>query len=288
MTDVNENSDPAFVGGGPGPGVLLRAARLERGLDVAAVVAALRVDARVIEALEEDRFTVFDAPVYARGFLRTYANFLGLSPERVLSAYDVLAVAPVTPTLVPLATARMPTDYWRKLRVPVLGLVGFLVVLAAVVWLVSHFWGGGAPAAETAAVRVDAPVVETRKAPQMGQTVAVDAGAVGTADKAVGRGAKDAPTSPAVDPAAPEPLIVTATGGDSWVEVSSPKNGRLLYETLHQGEMRAIKGPGPWRVFLGEPSALYLTVGERTVVVPPARRGPSGARFVINGDGAAN
>jgi hypothetical protein len=56
---------------------------------------------------------------------------------------------------------------------------------------------------------------------------------------------------------------------------------------VHPGETVNVPGPGPWRVFLGFADGARLTVGERTVVVPPARRAAATARFVVARDGAA-
>lgn len=54
------------------------------GLTLEQVHAELRIPVRYLEALEEDRFDLFPAPHYARGFLRSYATFLGLDPQPLL------------------------------------------------------------------------------------------------------------------------------------------------------------------------------------------------------------
>jgi cytoskeleton protein RodZ len=70
-----------------GIGTVLREARVEqgRGLDEAAAATSMRVGQ--IEALESDRFETFGGDVYAKGFLRTYARWLGLDPEPLLDRY---------------------------------------------------------------------------------------------------------------------------------------------------------------------------------------------------------
>ena len=96
---------PAVVVGSGGVGPALRAARERRGLSIAAVTEALHVEARVIEAMETGRFTVFDAPVYARGFIRKYGAFLVLPVDDLIAAYDSLSGGPATPTLIPVTAA---------------------------------------------------------------------------------------------------------------------------------------------------------------------------------------
>jgi transcriptional regulator with XRE-family HTH domain len=73
---------------GTGPGARLQAARVERGLEVAVAAQALHVAPRIIEAIESDRYEVFDAPVYARGFLRAYARLLNVPADEVPARAD--------------------------------------------------------------------------------------------------------------------------------------------------------------------------------------------------------
>ena len=294
------------VSHGMSPGALLRDGRRARGLEISAVVAALRVETRVVEAMEADQFDVFHAPVYARGFLRTYANFLDISAAHVLAAYDALAIAPVVPTLIPQTTARMPRRDLRKLRKPALLAIGALIALFVVIWLYSkltrHFAGSSSADTAPAAVgatqdRVVAPIkpVTTTAAPKQSRSLTQSVATQTPPAQSIP--AQTIPAQIPVTKVAPprptraalaDPLIVSATRGESWVEVYSTSGTRVLYEMLHVGEMRAVPGPGPWRVFLGEANALHLTVGERTVVVPNSRRAASTARFIINSDGAAN
>ena len=56
----------------------LRAARLRRGDDLATVSRALKIRRDHLEALEEDRIELLPGRTYAVGFVRTYAEFLGL------------------------------------------------------------------------------------------------------------------------------------------------------------------------------------------------------------------
>ena len=57
-------------------GELLREARRQRAITLADVERDTRINATYIGALEAERFDVLPAPVYARGFLRSYARYL--------------------------------------------------------------------------------------------------------------------------------------------------------------------------------------------------------------------
>jgi cytoskeleton protein RodZ len=56
----------------------LRAARLRRGDDLATISRALKIRKDHLEALEEDRIELLPGRTYAVGFVRTYAEYLGL------------------------------------------------------------------------------------------------------------------------------------------------------------------------------------------------------------------
>lgn len=65
----------------------LRAARLRRGDDLAAVSKALKIRKDHLEALEEDRIEALPGRTYAVGFVRTYADYLGLDAVQCVERY---------------------------------------------------------------------------------------------------------------------------------------------------------------------------------------------------------
>ena len=67
-----------------GIGQTLRATRERRGITVEQVAQDTRISLRFIEALEDEQFDELPAPVYVRGFLRSYANYLKLDPQPLL------------------------------------------------------------------------------------------------------------------------------------------------------------------------------------------------------------
>ena len=68
-------------------GELLRLEREAQGKTIEDVAKATKMSTLIIESLEDDRFSAFPAPVYAKGHLRTYARFLGLSEDDVVEKY---------------------------------------------------------------------------------------------------------------------------------------------------------------------------------------------------------
>jgi cytoskeleton protein RodZ len=64
-------------------GTLLRSKRREKGLSLQDVEQATKIRARYLDGLEREDYSALPAAVYIHGFLKTYANFLGLDGERL-------------------------------------------------------------------------------------------------------------------------------------------------------------------------------------------------------------
>lgn len=69
-------------------GERFRAAREARGLSLSDVAEQIRIRSVYLGAIEDEHWSAIGAPVYARGFLRTYARFLGLDPEEVVAEFN--------------------------------------------------------------------------------------------------------------------------------------------------------------------------------------------------------
>ena len=75
-------------------GAALAAKRGERGLSIDQVAASTRIRPEQLRALEADDYTQFPAPVYAKGYLRAYAVFLGLDPAELIAQLPAAVQAP--------------------------------------------------------------------------------------------------------------------------------------------------------------------------------------------------
>lgn len=64
-------------------GRVLERARKDRGLTLEEAERATKIRKRYLIGLERDDYTVLPDAVYARGFLKTYANFLGLDGDEL-------------------------------------------------------------------------------------------------------------------------------------------------------------------------------------------------------------
>ena len=81
-----------------GVGSALRKARERRGITLDAASRDTKLHIDQLRALEAEDFEALLGDVYVRGSLRTYSQYLGLSPDKVIGAYARHAETPAPPT----------------------------------------------------------------------------------------------------------------------------------------------------------------------------------------------
>ena len=78
----------------PGLGESFRAAREARNLSLSDVAEQIHIRAVYLQAIEEEDWSAIAAPVYVRGFLRTYARFLGSRSAGSIDQFNAVAGEP--------------------------------------------------------------------------------------------------------------------------------------------------------------------------------------------------
>lgn len=128
-----------------GIGATLREARNRRKLDLSEVEAAIKIRPRYLSALENEEWDVLPGGAYTRGFIRTYAAYLGLDGERLADEYR-RATAPAGGERVPRRIEPVPASTGSRRGGPRLtgGAIAVLVAVAlVVVVVVIGLVGGG-------------------------------------------------------------------------------------------------------------------------------------------------
>jgi cytoskeletal protein RodZ len=123
-------------------GKRLRDSRVAAGLTVMDVERDTRINRVYIDAIEGARFEELPAPVYARGFTRSYARYLGLDPEEAAAA--VPSDLPVPDGLRPMpGLRRTAPPILPSVNLPVVGgITAAAVVVLALFLLVPRLDGG--------------------------------------------------------------------------------------------------------------------------------------------------
>jgi cytoskeletal protein RodZ len=216
----------------------LREARLKRGLSPADVQKAIRIRDRYLQALEEERWELLPGDAYVKGFLRTYADFLGLDGSLYVDEYNSRFAHPDEPQLVPERFARGERRVRRAgLLRPAVAVGALLAVVAAVVaWQLNGSSPSSAPGNQTT-------------------TQPTTTGSTTTTRKH---------HSPPPPVALPSRAVLVASRGSCWLEVrQGDATGALIYEnTLQQGQKLPVKlTSGPVWIRIGLPANLDIRLG---------------------------
>ena len=220
-------------------GSSLREARLRQRLDLSDVERATHIRSRYLHALEEEQFEALPGRAYAKGFLRTYANFLGLDADRFLDEYSSrhpTEEEPVATAPVRIRRRRPARDSWL-LALPVAALLAGLIG-----WQLIPRGGNHAatpPAAPTLPTTASATTTSTRP----------------PVERAPSRAR----------------LVLVASRGPCWFSVHvGSATGRLVYErTLEPGLSARFVSTRLW-IRVGAPWNLDATLNGKSVGLPPS------------------
>ena len=207
----------------------LREARVRQGLDYAQIELGTKIRSKYIKALEDEQFGTLPAQPYVKGFLRTYAEFLGLDGQLYVDEYNSRFVVEGQEDAPPIArrppSGRARRDRGIERKVVLLALLGIAALTALVI--VAWKFGGGAS---------NPPSVVT------GSTNSTPA---------------------------PSTLRLTGVNGGTYVEVrrSSSTGAVLLQATIPAGQSQVLDGTRFW-LYVKRSAGLRVRLDGKAVALP--------------------
>jgi len=248
--------------------------------------------------MEEDRFDLLPAPVFAKGFLREYARYVGLSPDEVVNHWLAVQQAGERPEGEDEEAA---TGGARRLS-RILLLLALLVIAAVVAFLVyrQQHPTAARPAGPVGSAPRDpaAPVPPSATASPGGPA----ARSVGPAALPAGPGAATAaaalpaaappnlpnpPTSPETE-APPAPLEVNLDfSRECWVDALIDGKKRIAEQRV-AGEALRLPAQHQVQLTLGDAGAAEVQVNGASLPLPVTGKGQVLKDFVIDLDTLKN
>jgi cytoskeletal protein RodZ len=216
-------------------GSSLREARHRKGLDLPEVEHGTKIRAKYLRALEEEQFDLLPSQTYVKGFLHSYAEYLGLDGKLYVDEYtsrfwvnDEGGGGHRAPRRVRVRR-RNHRRFERNMIIITLVLIGVVTALVIAAW---RFGSSGSEAASSTA-------------------------SVQPVKKPARTAAKKRDT---------KSFIVQARGGSSLVEVhAGSAAGKLVYHgTVERGESQRFSQRSLW-LNVGSPEHLLFTFKGRTV-----------------------
>ena len=213
-------------------GSSLRDARERRRLTFAEMEQVTKVRAKYLRALEEDDFAALPGATYVKGFLRAYAEALGLDGQLYVDEYNSRFVTGAEERFIRPRRMEPPREVrWIERHAVVLALAAIALITVVVVGAWRFAPGSGSPQAPAVAAPARVPAASQ----------------------------------------APLTRLVLRARGTTWIEVrnTSPV-GRLLFQgTVRRSEVQRFTAARLW-LNVGTPARLTATVNGRAVRLPGA------------------
>jgi cytoskeleton protein RodZ len=217
----------------------LREARLRQGLEFPEIEQATKIRGKYLRALEEEQFEVLPAQTYVKGFLRSYADYLGLDGQLYVDEFNSRYVRgeleeeeerPLTPRV---ARPNRGGAFQNKAVMLTVAVIAGLTVFV----FAAAKWGGPGDQNEVL------PLTNTQ------------------AKKPVKK-------KPVVN------LVAAGVNGGAYLAVyRGPRTGRPIYEgTLENGRRHRFMGKHLW-VYVFAPANLRLKLNGKARPVPGAGTG---------------
>ena len=281
----SDNKIPSTLGG------WLRQTREDSGFTVDEVARELKLAGSTVQDLEKDRTDHIGAPIYYKGFVRSYAKLLELPDDLVEQRLGELINVEPMPR-VPEGTIRVRRSRWME-RYTLMAsyVVGTALVLPLLYWLVSS---DGAPRilsdqdsqdvslpvpspsdASQIATNADAQATDAQTPALSGDSAPVAAALSNPTEEmsapvtasltpfGLGRGAASAPSSD---------QLTLELDQASWVSLTDGNGDRVVYRTLDAGKHQ-LSGAPPLRLRLGNVTDSRLFIAGQAVDLQAYERG---------------
>ena len=226
----------------------LREARLKRNLTPADVQKAIRIRDRYLQALEEERWELLPGDAYVKGFLRTYAEYLGLDGNLYVEEYNSRFAHPEDPLMVPERFARTGGRLGGVGFLRPLVIVGAIVAIVAAVaaWQLS---GSSSPKQSTPPTTTP-PTTASHTTPKKTHHKHVSV-------------------------ALPSSAVVVASRGNSWLWIRAGAKGPTVYQgTLRQGKTLPVNlTNGSVWIRIGDPPSIDIRLGGKLAHGLPSQVG---------------
>jgi hypothetical protein len=218
-------------------GSSLREARMRQQLELSQAERDTRIRAKYLRALEDERFDVLPGPAYTKGFLRTYADYLGLDAQPFVDEYNTRFAPeeePAPPPQLRIRRRRFAVAPW------------LLLVAALAASIAALAWGLSGKGSHHAG-----PAPST------------------TQKRTTTRAALPAAPRTATQPQTVARIVLVARRGRCWLSIHlGSATGRLVYQrTLEQGRTARFVSTRLW-IRIGAPWNLDARLNGKAVQLP--------------------
>ncbi len=223
----------------------LRRERLIREVSLEEISASTKISVRLLTALESSDLSRLPAPVFTRGFIRSYSRHLGLDPDEMVNAY-LADLAPDKSGDGASKKGRLRSRFLRGRRAAastiVISVTAILLVLGLIARPARHSIGS-------------TPIVQRHVAPVTFKNVAVSPGPAPVA-------VHEETAADAAKPAAGVSMELEFEQ-DSWTEVTTADGQPIFSGLARRGTKQRFEAHDGFRLTLGNAGGVRVTVDGR-------------------------
>jgi len=228
-------------------GERLRREREMRGITLDEIAESTKIARRHLESLEKEDFDALPGGIFNRGFVRSYARYLGIDEDQAVADYSSAAAEPQ-----PETEEKFPLDVQepdpklnpRRSTLPLLLALLALVAVLAIFWARTRSRSGENQ--ESASASMPSASRSPANSPPAGSPDASPGGSAASAQAPASNSSNATvevqPPAATVAPQTPERLfsVMIRAKEDSWVSVSA--DGKIVISrTLNAGEQQTFR-----------------------------------------------
>ena len=275
----------------PTLGEELKRLREEKGLTIRDVSDATHIGGRFLQSIESDNYSILPGGIFNRGFVRSYARFVGMDEEQALVMYGQQLESQGGEAPRTLAPSMEGIDEevsspWGSIALIVI----ILILLSAGILAAYRFFKAGEVIPPV--VISSTPNTATSATPDDGLAPSPTASGASTQSPAPASsvGASPSPAasgSPLPGAAIPAPpltgalqLKLQAKDGECWIKVRADANPKSEMATLKPGEIKEISGNDRLIVNIGNVMTLDAYLNGRPIRIT-ANKGKFIAESVV-------
>ena len=272
------------------PGQMLSAARVQHNLTQREVAETLHITMHYVNAIEHDEHDKLPGAVFAKGYIKRYAEIMALDETAVMAAYEGLS--PASPAAI-VGTSRNA----KKARCVGKSLWVLAASATVFITLFLGLWAWSGEEADTPRGSVIPVLSELPESANSEQPVRPMPAGIGSASRRASTAVRETQSLPLASPqqatvdgragsgsinraetdegnasggaSSGPPTVVEGEGqdtlklsfsGTSWIEVRDSGHGDRYRDLRVAGDVLEIKGVAPFDVFLGDAPRIRLSI----------------------------
>jgi cytoskeleton protein RodZ len=231
-------------------GSTFKARREAKGLSLEQIANETRISTRFLEAIERDDFQVLPGGIFSRGFVRAFAEVLGMDPEKAVADFERISNYHEPVVLEALRVSAPQPSTRNLILYPIAA--GVLVLVIAIFYFVTR----------------ERPVTVSPDAPKSTVAPAETAALPPAAAPAAVEPPPPPPPTPAPQEATPPKVALTLAvevKEPTWVKITTDGTSAVAGEILQPGTTRSYTAQNSIYISVGNAAGLSLKINDQPV-----------------------